>query len=426
MGQGILGSFVYFLVMKNLAKKILLLGVAAFCGFAATACVYEPEQYIADDSGKESGDSQSLDVGTIYAVNKGYQICNPSISQDTEKYPGAMLWLNFSGSLGVTSEDSTYNVKKAGEHDRLTVSDSTNKVLWFVKIDTAKGDCEFQDPEWSTHGNFIVTLRAYDKTGGKCKMENRDFGIIAIRMSDKKRFTFYSKEISSEATPHLWIDPTAEVDTTADDSTIEGFFGTRNVRLTYVAEDKQNILFVDFADVKSEKDLEKALANPKKMIGPDDAKKGYIESQLFSPDGKFVVYNVIEDAMTNWNAYIQKVDETSSPVLIEKLDGMISAPAQPHWFKYDSRLFVTWAEFPNGETMTGQQKDLLDESMHDGSGGRTAMREISLDADAPADLAISWVGNVRQISPMPTIGGRSSDGRYIATGDSKAFLIKLP
>lgn len=413
-------------MMKSFANKIMLFSLASLCCLAMTACVYEPEQYIAKESGNDSGDSETLDVGTIYAVNQGYQICNPSISQDLDKYPGAMLWLNFSGSLGVKSDDSTYNVKKAGEHDRLTVSDSTNKVLWFVKIDTANGDCEFQDPEWSTHGNYIAALRAFDRTGGKCKSENREFGIIAIRMSDKKRFTFYSEGISSEATPHLWIDPSAKLDPEADDSTIEGFFGTNNVRLTYVAEDKQNVLFVDFADVKSKKDLEKALANPKKMKGPEDTKDGYIESQLFSPDGKFVVYNVIENSMTGWNAYIQEVSETSSPIRIEKLDGMMSAPAQPHWFQYDGRLFVTWAEFPNGEIMTGQQKNLLDKSMHDGSGGRTAMREVSLLEGAPADLAVTWIGDVRQISPIPTIGGRSSDGRFLATGDSKAFLIKLP
>lgn len=419
MDQKFLGTFVYFPLMK----KILLTTFVALMGL--TACVYEPEQFIAKETGNENTSGETS-VGTIFAVNDGFQICNPSISQDMDKYPGAMLWLNFSGSLGVTSDDSSYNVKKAGEHDRLTVSDSANKVLWFTKIDTANGDCEFQDPEWSTKGEFIVSLRAYDKTGGKCKQENRDYGIIAIRMSDKKRFTFYSKNISETATPHLWIDPSSTVDTSADASTIEGFFGTKNVRLTYVDSTAQNILYVDFAGVDSDEDLEKALANPKKMAAPADVKDGYIESQLFSPDGKFVVYNVIENTMTSWNAYVQEVSETSSPIMIEKMNGMISAPAQPHWFSYNGRLFVSWAEFPDGETMTGQQKSLLDKSMHDGSNGRTAMREVMLMPGAPSDLAVEWVGDVRQVSPVPTIGGRSSNGRFLATGDSKGFLVKLP
>lgn len=404
-------------------KKFILTTIVAMLGL--TACVYEPEQYIANKSDNESADGTSS-VGTVFALNGGYQICNASVSQDLENYPGAMLWLNFSGTLGVTSDDTSYNVKKAGEHDRLTVSDSANNVLWFVKMDKDNGDCEYQDPEWSTHGNFVVTLKARAKDGSSCKISNREYGIYAIRMSDKKWFTFYSKDISEQATPHLWIDPSAKVDATADASTIEGFFGTKNVRLTYVDEEGQNILFVDFADVETEKDLEKALANPKKMKSPAEVNDGYLESQLFSPDGNFVVYNVIENSMTNWNAYVQEVSETSSPVMIEKQDGMVSMPAQPHWFNYDGRLFVTWAEFPSGEQMTGQQKDLRDESMHDGSGGRTAMREIVLRSGAPADLAVEWVGNVRQIAPVPTIGGRSPDGRYIVTGDSKAFLVKLP
>lgn len=402
-------------------RTFLLTTFAAL--FGLSACVYEPEQFIAESSNNESGSATS-EIGDLYALNGLLQVCNPSITQDTVNYPASMLWLNFGGKLTVKTDDSTHNTTKVVQHDRLTVTDTSNKVLWFVKADSILGDCLFQDPEWSTHGGFVVALRAY-RVNGKCKIDDLDYGIVAIRMSDKKRFTFYSKNISEQATPHLWIDPAAKIDTTADASTIEGFFGTENVRLTYVDE-KDGILFVDFAGVKSEKDLEEALAKPKKMKKPADVDNGYIESPLLSPDGKFVVYNVVEKTKTNWNAYVQKVSESSSPFLIEKQSGMISMPAQPHWFNFGNRLFVLWAEFPSGEQMTGQQDDLADASMHDGSGGRTAMREISLMADAPTDLAIEWVGDTREVAPVPMIGGRSPDGNFVATGDSKAFLLKLP
>lgn len=414
MVQKSLGTFVYFPLMK----KILLTTIVSMLFFSA--CVYEPEQFIADSS--ESGSAKS-EIGDLYKLNGFLQVCNPSVTQDTVNYPASMLWLNFGGKLTVNTDDSAYNTTKVIQHDRLTVTDTSNTVLWYVKADSALGDCQFQDPEWSTHGAFVVTLRAY-MVNEKCGRD-LDYGIVAIRMSDKKRFTFYSDSISEQATPHLWVDPSAKIDTTADASTIEGFFGTNNVRLTYVDE-KEGIKFVDFSGVKSEKDLKKALANPKKMKMPADIGSGYIESPLLSPDGNFVVYNVVEKTKTGWNSYVQQVSENSSPVLMEKQSGMMSMPAQPHWFAYEGRTFVLWAEFPSGEMMTGQQDDLSEVSMHDGSGGRTAMREVSLMADAPADLAVEWIGDTREVAPVPMIGGRSSDGRFLATGDSKAFLLKLP
>ena len=54
------------------------------------------------------------------------------------------------------------------------------------------------------------------------------------------------------------------------------------------------------------------------------------------------------------------------------------------------------------------------------------MREIRLTAGAPADIAFEWVGDVRQIAPVPMIGGRSPDGRFLATGTNYGFLLELP
>ena len=54
------------------------------------------------------------------------------------------------------------------------------------------------------------------------------------------------------------------------------------------------------------------------------------------------------------------------------------------------------------------------------------MREIRLASGTASDLTVEWVGDVREISKLPMIGGRSPDGRYLATGTSKGFLIELP
>jgi hypothetical protein len=325
-----------------------------------------------------------------------------------------MLWLNFGGTLKVTPPDSGFTTSGVIQHDRLTISDTSGKVLWYMMRDTAAGECQFQDPEWSTHADYAVALRAYDLDGKKA-CENLDYGIFAVRMSDSKRFWFYDKNIIETASPHLWVSPDASVDEDAADSTVEGFFGTDKVRLTYVDGDDK-IVFVDFANGGLDK--AKTLARP-------SGKSGWsIDAPMISPDGNFIVYNVLENP-TTWEAYIQELSANSSPVKIERGQNSLSEPAQPHWFSFGGRLFVVWTEFPQGSQMLNKN-DLTQESVQDGSVGRTVMREVRLNAGAPSDLAVEWVGDVREIASIPMIGGRSPDGRFLATGTNYGYLLELP
>ena len=356
-------------------------------------------------------------MGALYAVNDGKQICNPSVSQDSKNYPASMLWLNFGGTLKVKAPDSVYTTSKVVQHDRLSVSDTSGKVLWYLMRDTEAGDCQFQDPEWSTHPNYIVALRAFNSKGESgCKESDMDYGMFAVRMSDKKKFFFYDKEMSEFATPHLWVEADAEHDTTAADDTVEGFFGTDQVRLVYVNK-KDEIVFVNYANggTKSAKTLKK----------PSGVDGWMMDSPMISPDGNFVVYNMINSSMTGWKSYIQELSENSKPIEIEKSSGMISEPVQPRWFAYAERLFVMWTEFPQGSQFVNKN-DLTEVSVQDGSAGRTAMREVSLVAGAPSDLAFAWTGDVVEIAPIPMIGGRSPDGRFVATGTNLGFLLELP
>ncbi|MBO7512179.1 MAG: hypothetical protein J6T54_04305 [Fibrobacter sp.] len=348
-------------------------------------------------------------------MNDGKQICNPSVSQDPENYPAAMLWLNFGGKLNVEAPDSVYTTSKVVQHDRLSVSDTSGKVLWYLMRDTEAGDCQFQDPEWSTHPNFIVALRAYDTKGSK-SCENLDYGLFAVRMSDKKQFFFYDKDMSEFATPHLWVNPDAVRDSSADDSKVEGFFGTKDVRLVYVNK-KDQIVFVDYANGGAKKSF-----TLKKPSGVDG---WMMDSPMISPDGKYVVYNVINAAMTGWRSFIQELSKDATPFEIEKKSDMISEPVQPHWFTFADRLFVVWTEFPQGSQYVNKN-DLSDASVQNGSAGRTMMREIKLAANAPADLAFEWVDNAKEIAPVPMIGGRSPDGYFLATGANNGYLLKLP
>lgn len=385
--------------------------------FALSACVYEPEQFVESEKGGKTSNNSTTDMGVLYAVNDGKQICNPSVSQDSKNYPASMLWLNFGGTLKVKALDSVYTTSKVVQHDRLSVSDTSGKVLWYLMRDTEAGDCQFQDPEWSTHPNYIVALRAFNSKGESgCKESDMDYGMFAVRMSDKKKFFFYDKEMSEFATPHLWVEADAEHDTTAADDTVEGFFGTDQVRLVYVNK-KDEIVFVDYANggTKGAKTLKK----------PSGVDGWMMDSPMISPDGNFVVYNMINSSMTGWKSYIQELSGNSKPIEIEKSSGMISEPVQPRWFAYAERLFVMWTEFPQGSQFVNKN-DLTEVSVQDGSAGRTAMREVSLVAGAPSDLAFAWTGDVVEIAPIPMIGGRSPDGRFVATGTNLGFLLELP
>ena len=262
------------------------------------AC-YTPEPFEAELSEGSSNTNTSAEMGKIFSVNGGKQTCNPSASQDTVNYPASMLWLNFSGTLNVNAPDSGFTLKKVIQHDRLTVTDTANNVKWYLMRDTSAGECQFQDPEWSTHPNFIVALRGYDVDGSK-SCENLDYGIFAVRMSDKKKFWFFKKDIPEEATPHLWVNPDAKPEKDGDPSTLKGFFGTDSVMLTYVDEN-QNIQVVDY--VNGSKGKPKTF----KLKKPSNRKNWKIDSPLISPfDSWFVVYNMYENS-TTWEAYIQFV-----------------------------------------------------------------------------------------------------------------------
>ena len=377
--------------------------------FAFSACVYEPEQFVEPEVSDGSFVVKKDAVpwgGRLFAINEEKQICNPSVSQDTVNYPASMLWLNFGGKLNVDPPDPVYTTSKVIQHDRLSVSDTTGKVLWYLMRDTKAGDCQFQDPEWSTHPDFIVALRAFD-VDGAANCENLDFGLFAVRMADKKKFFFYDKDMSEFATPHLWVEPGAK--SSSKDSTVEGFFGTREVRLVYVNKDDQ-VVFVDYANGGKPKTLKKAA----------EVKDWMLDSPLISPDGKFVTYNALNSSMTGWKSYVQELSESSTPVEIERTDKMLSEPVQPHWFSSRDKLYIVWAEFPQGSQFVNKN-DLLSSSVHDGSAGRTAMREVSV-----AEGSISLKGSVTELAPIPLIGGRSPDGRFVATGTNNGYLLQIP
>lgn len=400
-------------------KKPLLLGLLAL---SFIAC-YSPDPFQAESLDDGPKKNETSDIGKIFSVNGSNQVCNPSISQDVENFPASMLWLNFQSNLKVNSPDtSVYTVRKDKvlQHDRLTISDTAGNVKWYLMRDLSKGECQFQDPEWSTHPDFIVSLRGQNFDGGKGCPDVLDYGIFAVRTADKAKFWFFDKGIIETATPHLWVNPANDLKKDGDISTVEGFFGTNDVRLTYVDGDKksdQHIVFVDYANGGKAKAV--------KLKKPKDRLDWGVESPMISPDGKFVVYEMDKNTST-WETYIQELSENAEAIKIERTKDMVSDPSQPHWFEFGGRLFVLWTEFKSTENGYFNKVDLKETSAQDGSVGRTVMREIRLTAGAPKDIFMEWVGENIELAPVPMIGGRSPDGKFLATGYKTAYLLKLP
>lgn len=378
---------------------------ALFC--TLVAC-YSPEQY---EAAAAENKTASSDFGTLYEVNGGKQICNPSVTMDDERFPASMLWLNFSGTLNVSEVPDGYTTTKVGEHDRLTISDTAGRVLWFLMKDSVPGAaCEFQDPEWTTSGEYIVALAGADAEGSK-GCDEVEYGIFAARLSDGETFFLVGGGLDEMANPHLYVG--APADSIGSGDSLAGFFGTSDVKLVYV-NPKGKLVYVDYA--KS--------AKPVELISPEGAKGSLIDGPMISPDGGFVAYDILESSQA-WKSYVQELSPDAAPFEIEKQGGMLSNPVFPHWWKFGDRLFLVWAEFADGNAYLNKS-DLTNSGVWDSSIGRTAMREVSLSASAPGDVAVEWTGDVREVAPVPLIGGRSPGGHFVSTGTNNGYLLYIP
>ena len=86
---------------------------------------------------------------------------------------------------------------------------------------------------------------------------------------------------------------------------------------------------------------------------------------------------------------------------------------------------MVWTEIPK-EVEFVIRDDLSSSTIQDGSKGRTVMREVSLAYGMPSDLAFAWVSSAKELAPIPMIGGRSPDGRFLATGTNNGYSLELP
>lgn len=402
--------------------------LSLLCPLLFLSC-HDPVQQVQPGQGAANSSSTSSGEGLVTAINGGYQICNPAISGDTVHFPGAMLWLGFSGTMNIKNPPAGYSTSGVQQHDRLTISRADNTVAWFLLMDSVSSiACEFQDPDWSAHPDWIVTMGARAENGD-CANDAYVYSGWVIRPRDGARFRFQRDGLEYMSTPHVWLDPDLAgpdsgvvVDSTAYDpsgfatkESVHDYFAGNQVKVAWsVEKNGYSIQYIDYSE---------ASLKIHRLIKPKGKETWKAESGMISPDGKWIAYNLFQ-RLDQYEAYVQKLAPESQPILL------MSGAMDPRWWVHPSdpsRIFLTYIQVPAGEGYLIKQ-DLLDAQVREnGSAGSTWMQELRLNAELPAaDLSLEWVGEPRKIVDLPFRGGRSPDGRWLATGTNDGYMMELP
>jgi hypothetical protein len=358
------------------------------------------------------GGSSTTEAGIVYPVNSDNQICNPSISQN-DNYPGCMLWLNFKGTLETNGAPAGWD-NAAKQHDRLTISDTANAVKWFMMRDELTVEGEIQDPEWSTHPDYLVCLGS---DGSKSSWDG-----FAVRISDRKVLKFNEDKIAGEATPHIWlpdsVTSTGEADNIsygahgfADRESIKDFFGTYNVKIAYsVIENGLTIYYMDYNN---------ANPSPVKLPKPSDKSDWKAESPMISPDGNWVTFNIFEK-LDLYVTYVQELKAGSKPYLIEE------DASAPHWWVHpvdSTQIYVVYTKLPANYFVKEELTET--ELQNTGAAGITVKQRLALYPGLAQHAALEKLDEAQTIVKLPFKGGLSRDGNFLCTGYAWAYLMKL-
>lgn len=378
---------------------------------------YSPEKEAIPNSNTDTGDQNISGSGIVYEVNVKKQTCNPSISQDQINYPACMIWLGFDGDLEVNIPNSIvgYTTKNVLQHDRITISDTSNNVRWFI-LNTELGlgeKSQIQDPEWSAHPDYIACL-------GEDEKSNWDG--YAIRISDKACLKLCEDKMIGVSTPHIWlpdsITSTGVVSVPEYNlatgfiikSQIQQFFGTTNVKIVYsVRTSGLSVYYVDYNDINPK---------PVALVKPKGKEIWDCESPLISPEGNWVVYNCAADLFTN-SSYIQRLKPDIAPVIVTE-NGY-----EPHWWvNPKGDYYIIYNSVVNGKVV---QSVLSDPNVQQsGSAGKTIKQKLMGSAgNVPVHMGLCKDGEYDLIVDLPFKGGMSPDGNFLCTGYIYTYLMQL-
>jgi hypothetical protein len=190
----------------------------------------------------------------------------------------------------------------------------------------------------------------------------------------------------------------------ASKTAMRDFVGTTNVKLVYtVREGVRNIYYIDYS---------KDDPQPVKLPKPEGKDNYHADSPLFSPDGGWVTYYLVDQGGSDGSAYIQQLSPTSEAVEVA------SPGVDPHWWGSEGNLFIVYAETPDnfhkGELKAG-----------DTSKGTTKAIRIAGSPSGPSFAQYRLEGSPIKLADQPYKGGLSLDGKYLCTGYEYSYFYEV-
>lgn len=389
----------YFLSLVLLAVLPLIAG----CDFP-----YKPQQQPQPYFEQKSN-------GYIYSVNTNQQVCNPSITQSAS-FPACMLWLGFN-QLSVRVPDSlkAYSLIQIEEHDRLTVSDTSNTVRWYLMATDAAPSGELQCPRWSVNGDYISFLVG---------IPAQPYSGFLVRVSDKKLLKICEGKLEEFSTPYVWLPDTIVSSAAADNPTygangfierehVQRFFGTTQLKYVYALPETQGgtLFFIDYSGTGD--------PSPVRLPKPAGRDSWQCASPQISRDGNWIAFHCFQNAVQGYGyaVYIQKLQAGSTPVLIA------DRASDPHWWidpengVWNIVYAVTWGDY----FIAG---DFTDSALLRGNGvGATIMQP--LNGSGTGSLSVDTRAKPDTLVRLPFKGGLSPDGNFLCTAYKYAYLMRL-
>jgi hypothetical protein len=353
--------------------------------------------------------------GYIYSINTNQQVCNPSITQ-SPAFPACMLWLGFD-QLSVIVPDSLarYSAGSVQEHDRLTVSDTSNTVRWFIMAGDLSASGELQCPEWSAHPDYIACLVG---------IPAQSYSGFAVRMSDKKALEISNSKLEEFSTPHFWVPdsvisrataagPAFDANGFVKREYVQQFFGTAQFKYVYTLPEAQGgaLFFIDYSAPGE--------PTPVRLQKPAGRESWQCASPLISRDGNWIVFHCFQNAVEGYGyaSYIQKLQAGSVPAIIA------DRASDPHWWidpisgSYNIVYSITKGEYFISADFTDSIV------LNRGSAGATVMQRLSGSGEGA--LSVDTDAKPDTLARLPFKGGCSRDGNLLATAYKYAYIMRL-
>jgi hypothetical protein len=352
--------------------------------------------------------------GTIFSVNTNQQVCNPSIAE-SDAYPASMLWLGFDQlSVKVPDGVAGYTLTRIEEHDRITVTDSSNTVRWFLMAREAAPTGEMQCPRWSAHPDYIsftVGIPAQAYSG------------FAVRVSDRKMLKICDAHLEEFSTPHAWISDSAASSVAAENPAygadgfvarddVQRFFGTTRCKFAFAMPETQGgaLFFVDYSAAGD--------PAPVRLQKPAGRESWHCESPQISRDGGWVAYHCFQNAVPGYGyaTFMQKLQAGSPPILVA------DRASDPHWWVDSAGVYHLVYSVTKGDYFATE--DFTDAALQNGGSVGATIRQ-RLSGSPAAGLALEAGAKADTLVRLPFKGGLSRDGRFLCTAYKYAYLMRI-